>query len=205
MCRWSGRKCVISVLYLTFLIYFCGTVLTIWLAVTLASQLFIGRSYAGVLMYIPAILGAILVSTLPFTNKIGLLFSYWISRTFSWSYFRKVIADSFIIISLVFAIAPFPLFLSWVSSIIAGHTKRMGGLFCRTWSNVAQGLLPMASCFAHMQLVMLLVSLCGRPNTNQGVSFLISPLTTGHAKLRIGTTSLGLSSRRAISLRALPW
>ncbi|KAG1761711.1 MFS general substrate transporter [Suillus occidentalis] len=54
-------------------------ILTIWLGVVLASQASIGRSYAGVLMYIPAILGSILVSALPFSNKIGLLFSYWIS------------------------------------------------------------------------------------------------------------------------------
>ncbi|KAG1754358.1 major facilitator superfamily domain-containing protein [Suillus lakei] len=79
-------------------------ILTIWLGVVLASQHSIGRSYAGVLMYIPAILGAILVSTLPFSNKIGLLFSYWIS---------------------IFAIAPFTIFLGWVSSITSGHTKRI--------------------------------------------------------------------------------
>ncbi|OJA12545.1 hypothetical protein AZE42_08142 [Rhizopogon vesiculosus] len=79
-------------------------IVAIWVAVILASRSFIGRSYAGVLMYIPAILGAILVSTLPFSNKIGLLFSYWIS---------------------IFAIAPFPIFLGWVSSIVSGHTKRI--------------------------------------------------------------------------------
>lgn len=79
-------------------------ILTIWLGVVLASQPSIGRSYAGVLMYIPAILGAILVSTLPFSNKIGLLFSYWIS---------------------IFAIAPFTIFLGWVGSITSGHTKRI--------------------------------------------------------------------------------
>ncbi|KAJ8590946.1 MFS general substrate transporter [Rhizopogon salebrosus TDB-379] len=79
-------------------------ILAIWLGVTLASQVLIGRSYSGVLMYIPAILGAILVSALPFSNKVGLLFSYWIS---------------------IFAIAPFPIFLGWVSSIISGHTKRI--------------------------------------------------------------------------------
>jgi hypothetical protein len=53
--------------------------MTILLGVTLASQPYIGRAYAGVLMYVPAILGAILVSTLPYSNKVGLLFSYWIS------------------------------------------------------------------------------------------------------------------------------
>ncbi|KAG9318595.1 major facilitator superfamily domain-containing protein [Chiua virens] len=76
-------------------------ILTIFLGVTLASQSYIGRAYAGVLMYIPAILGAILVSTLPFSNKVGLLFSYWIS---------------------IFAITPFPIFLGWVASITAGIT-----------------------------------------------------------------------------------
>jgi len=44
----------------------------------LASNNQIGRAYAGVLMYIPAIIGTILVSALPFSNKVGLLFSYWI-------------------------------------------------------------------------------------------------------------------------------
>ncbi|KAN0077177.1 Major facilitator superfamily domain containing protein [Tylopilus felleus] len=79
-------------------------ILTIFLGVTLASQPYIGRAYAGVLMYVPAILGAILVSTLPFSNKVGLLFSYWIS---------------------IFAIAPFTIFLGWVASLTAGHTKRI--------------------------------------------------------------------------------
>jgi hypothetical protein len=83
MCRWSGRKCVIILNFTVLPSYSCGAVLAIWLGVTLASQVLIGRSYSGVLMYIPAILGAILVSALPFSNKVGLLFSYWISSTFS--------------------------------------------------------------------------------------------------------------------------
>lgn len=55
------------------------SVLTIWFGVTLASQRAIGRGYAAILMFIPALLGAILVNTLPSHNKVGLLFSYWIS------------------------------------------------------------------------------------------------------------------------------
>lgn len=55
------------------------TVLTIWLGVTLASQRSIGRGYAAALMFIPALLGAILVQKLPSHDKVGLLFSYWIS------------------------------------------------------------------------------------------------------------------------------
>ncbi|KAI5900438.1 MFS general substrate transporter [Schizophyllum commune H4-8] len=64
---------------------------------------FIGRGYAGSLMYVPGILGAILVNTLPSDNKIGLLFSYWVS---------------------IFSICPFAIFLGWVPALTAGHTKR---------------------------------------------------------------------------------
>ncbi|KIL00953.1 hypothetical protein PAXRUDRAFT_821163 [Paxillus rubicundulus Ve08.2h10] len=79
-------------------------ILTIHFGVMLASQEPIGHLHAGVLMYIPAIIGAILITTLPFSNKIGLLFSYW---------------------TCIIAIVPFAIFLGWVGSITAGHTKRI--------------------------------------------------------------------------------
>lgn len=78
-------------------------ILTIWLGVTLASTRLFGRGYTGALMLIPALLGAILVNTLPSHNKVGLLFSYWIT---------------------IFAFSPFAIFLGWVGSIVSGHTKR---------------------------------------------------------------------------------
>ncbi|KAF8891290.1 major facilitator superfamily domain-containing protein [Infundibulicybe gibba] len=78
-------------------------ILVIWLGVTLASQKRVGRAYAAAIMFIPAILGAILVNALPSHNKIGLLFSYWVS---------------------IFVFAPFVIFLGWVGSLTAGHTKR---------------------------------------------------------------------------------
>ncbi|PPR05104.1 hypothetical protein CVT26_012340 [Gymnopilus dilepis] len=78
-------------------------ILTIWLGVTLASQRSIGRGYAAALMFIPALLGAILVQKLPSHDKVGLLFSYWIS---------------------IFMFTPFVILLGWVGSITAGHTKR---------------------------------------------------------------------------------
>ena len=53
-------------------------VLSIWLGVTLASINNTTRAYAAVLMYIPTITGTILVSALPSSNKVGLLFSYWL-------------------------------------------------------------------------------------------------------------------------------
>ncbi|KAF7311475.1 hypothetical protein MKEN_01049800 [Mycena kentingensis (nom. inval.)] len=78
-------------------------VLTIWAGVTLAGYKPIGRGYAGVIMFIPAILGSILVNTLPNHNKVGLLFSYWLT---------------------IFAITPFAISLGWLSSLTAGHTRR---------------------------------------------------------------------------------
>lgn len=52
----------------------------------------------------PSLIGTILVATLPGTNKIGLLFSYWIS---------------------IWGIVPFAIFLSWVGMSTSGHTKRI--------------------------------------------------------------------------------
>ncbi|KAJ7685465.1 major facilitator superfamily domain-containing protein [Mycena polygramma] len=78
-------------------------IVTIWAGVTLAGLKPIGRAYAGVIMFIPAILGAILVNTLPSANKVGLLFSYWLT---------------------IFAITPFAISLGWLSSLTAGHTRR---------------------------------------------------------------------------------
>ncbi|KAJ7510161.1 major facilitator superfamily domain-containing protein [Mycena galericulata] len=78
-------------------------ILTIWGGVSLAGFKPIGRAYAGVIMFIPAILGSILVNTLPSHNKIGLLFSYWLT---------------------IFAITPFAISLGWLSSLTAGHTRR---------------------------------------------------------------------------------
>ncbi|KDR73634.1 hypothetical protein GALMADRAFT_251402 [Galerina marginata CBS 339.88] len=78
-------------------------ILTIWLGVTLASRRSIGRGYAAVIMFIPALLGTILVNKLPSHDKVGLLFSYWIS---------------------IFVFTPFVILLGWVSSIVSGHTKR---------------------------------------------------------------------------------
>ncbi|EPQ57979.1 MFS general substrate transporter [Gloeophyllum trabeum ATCC 11539] len=78
-------------------------IVTIYAGVTLATYIPNGRAYAGALMGIPAILGCILVNTLPSHNRVGLLFSYWLS---------------------IFGITPFVIFLAWVGQLTAGHTKR---------------------------------------------------------------------------------
>lgn len=79
-------------------------IIFILVGVTLAAQPKIGRAYSGVIIYIPALVGAILVNTLPSHNRIGLLFSYWTS---------------------ICAIVPFVNGLAWVSVVTAGHTKRI--------------------------------------------------------------------------------
>ncbi|EIW84898.1 MFS general substrate transporter [Coniophora puteana RWD-64-598 SS2] len=79
-------------------------IVSIFVGVTLASQKHVGRAFSGVLMYVPAILGAILVSALPYSDTVGLLFSYWLS---------------------IFAIAPFSIFLGWIGAITSGHTRRI--------------------------------------------------------------------------------
>ncbi|KJA18418.1 hypothetical protein HYPSUDRAFT_218219 [Hypholoma sublateritium FD-334 SS-4] len=78
-------------------------ILIVWLGVTLAGQRAIGRGYACVLMFTPGLLGSILVNTLQSNNKIGLIFSYWVS---------------------LFVFTPFAIVLGWIPAIIAGHTKR---------------------------------------------------------------------------------
>ncbi|KAF5389882.1 hypothetical protein D9757_003557 [Collybiopsis confluens] len=78
-------------------------ILSIWLGISLAGVKGIGRAYAGIIIYIPGLFGALLVNLLPSHMKVGLLFGYWLS---------------------IFAIAPFAIFLGWVSGLVSGHTKR---------------------------------------------------------------------------------
>ncbi|EIM90358.1 MFS general substrate transporter [Stereum hirsutum FP-91666 SS1] len=78
-------------------------ILVIWLGVFLAAHFKNARVYSAISLYVPAILGSILVTTLPADNKVGRLFSYWIS---------------------IFAFPPFVIVLGWVGQITAGHTKK---------------------------------------------------------------------------------
>ncbi|KAJ6550314.1 MFS general substrate transporter [Mycena capillaripes] len=62
------------------------------------------RGYTAFVWRMPELLGAILIITLPWTNKIGLLFSLWLNAMGS---------------------AGFVISLSWLASVTAGHTKRI--------------------------------------------------------------------------------
>lgn len=79
-------------------------ILSIYLAVQGATYWKNGRAYSAALSFVPSILGCILLIALPFSNRIGLLFSYWLT---------------------IWAISPYPVFLSWVAISTSGHTKRI--------------------------------------------------------------------------------
>ncbi|KAJ6557506.1 MFS general substrate transporter [Mycena capillaripes] len=62
------------------------------------------RAYTAFVWKAPEVLGAILVITLPWSNKIGLLFSLWVTGV---------------------GTTGFVISLSWLASVTAGHTKRI--------------------------------------------------------------------------------
>ncbi|KAH6885591.1 membrane transporter [Coprinopsis sp. MPI-PUGE-AT-0042] len=80
------------------------TILGISVGVYLSCVPSIGRGYATVLTSIPPLIGSILINVLPGENKIALLFMYWLSYWVS---------------------IPYTIFLGWVTSLVAGHTKRI--------------------------------------------------------------------------------
>ncbi|CAA7262313.1 unnamed protein product [Cyclocybe aegerita] len=79
-------------------------IVTIWTGVTIAARIPDSRAYVGALYMVPNVLGVFLVNFLPWENKIGLLFSVWITGV---------------------GTTGFVLSLAWVSSVTAGHTKRI--------------------------------------------------------------------------------
>jgi len=79
-------------------------IVTIFTGVTLASRLPDSIAWVSILYFIPNILGCILVNVLPWSDKVGLLFSVWITGV---------------------GTTGFVLALTWVSQVTAGHTKRI--------------------------------------------------------------------------------
>jgi hypothetical protein len=79
-------------------------IVTIWTGVNLAARIPNSRAYVGFLYFIPNILGVFLINFLPWSDKVGLLFGVWITG---------VGATGFV------------LSLSWLSTVTAGHTKRV--------------------------------------------------------------------------------
>jgi len=79
-------------------------IVTIWTGVTLAAKIPNSRAYVGFVYFIPNVLGVFLINFLPWSNKVGLLFAQWTTGV---------------------GTTGFVLSLSWLSSVTAGHTKRV--------------------------------------------------------------------------------
>ncbi|KAJ7611732.1 MFS general substrate transporter [Roridomyces roridus] len=79
-------------------------IVTIAAGVILAARIPNSRAYVGCISICPSILAVFLINFLPWSNKIGLLFSQWLTG---------------------FDSPSFVLVLSWVSCVTAGHTKRI--------------------------------------------------------------------------------
>ncbi|TFK45315.1 MFS general substrate transporter [Heliocybe sulcata] len=77
---------------------------TIWTGVTLAARVRDGRAYVGAVYFVPSLLGIVLINTLPWSDKVGLLFSQWLTGI---------------------SVTAFVMSLSWLSSVTAGHTKKV--------------------------------------------------------------------------------
>ncbi|KAJ8521766.1 hypothetical protein ONZ45_g1571 [Pleurotus djamor] len=79
-------------------------IVTIFTGVHIAAHFPNSRAYVGFLYMVPNLLGVFLVNFLSWENKIGLLFSVWLTGV---------------------GTTGFVLALSWLSSVTAGHTKRV--------------------------------------------------------------------------------
>jgi MFS transporter, ACS family, allantoate permease len=77
---------------------------TIFTGVQLVSRIPNSRAIVGAVYFIPNIIGVFLINLLPWSNKIGLLFAQWTTGV---------------------GTTGFVLSLSWLSSVTAGHTKRV--------------------------------------------------------------------------------
>ncbi|CUA76056.1 putative transporter PB1C11,03 [Schizosaccharomyces pombe 972h-] [Rhizoctonia solani] len=79
-------------------------IVAILTSVNLAAKWDNSRAYVAAIYFVPNVLGSILVNVLPWSNKIGLLISVWMTGVGS---------------------TGFVLFLGWVTAVTAGHTKRI--------------------------------------------------------------------------------
>lgn len=78
--------------------------LTIFTGVWLATRRPNSRAYVGVMYFVPALAGVLVVNLLPWSNKAGLLVGQFLSG---------------------FPIPAFVLALAWLNNVTAGHTKRV--------------------------------------------------------------------------------
>ncbi|KAJ7127432.1 major facilitator superfamily domain-containing protein [Mycena crocata] len=153
--------------------------MTIWTGAMISTRTG-SRAWVAVFYLMPNILGPILLTNLPWGNKVGLLFSVWL---------------------MSFGMASFAIALSWISAITAGHTKRVTtnaivlGAYC-----VGNALGPLmweakykprnripwivtAVCYAASMLILLVIrSMLIRENKRRDAD---SPVEDGYDKIFI--------------------
>ncbi|KAH9039521.1 MFS general substrate transporter [Lactarius pseudohatsudake] len=79
-------------------------IVTIYTGVTIASRIPNSRAWVAIAYFVPNLLGVFLVNFLPWHDKVGLLFSVWLTGV---------------------GTTGFVLALAWVSQTTAGHTKKV--------------------------------------------------------------------------------
>jgi len=101
-------------------------IVTIFTGVNIAARIPNSIAYVGVLYMVPNLMGVFLINFLPWSNKVGLLFSVWTTGTspilstdptlyIFWIYWHPTGVGT----------TGFVLSLSWLSNVTAGHTKRV--------------------------------------------------------------------------------
>ena len=100
-------------------------IVTIWTGVTIVSRIPNSRAYVGFIYFFPNILGVFLINFLPWSNKVGLLFGQWTTGSCCWS--QTHTSTEILNLRLMIGVGTtgFVLSLSWLSSVTAGHTKRV--------------------------------------------------------------------------------
>jgi len=96
------------------------TIITIYTGTLLAARFPNSRCYVVVAYTIPNIIAVFTTNLLPWSNKIGLLFSQWAAGNSS--FFCPVMnsTESFTVPAVHFVLS-----VAWLSSVTAGHTKRI--------------------------------------------------------------------------------
>lgn len=68
-------------------------IVTIFVGVNVAARYTNARAYVGAIWFIPNVLGSILINVIPWENKVGLLFSQWLTGAFSRNPQRRNVTD----------------------------------------------------------------------------------------------------------------
>lgn len=142
-------------------------ILTIFTGVKIASRIPNSRAWVGIIYFIPNIMGCLLVSLLPWSHKVGLLFSVWLTGTWSLPSL-DLMPKSSPCISQVLG----RLDLCWR---LPGSVKQLPAILRRS--------RPTPSCSLLIASATPLVLSCGRQSTSPGEP----RLAAHHLSLKVST------------------